>query len=109
MLKHHANRETLVRRASEQAAYARTVESGPSQHYELVCRRWKRFFFFAKNTQNLGTSKFKITSSAKRLRKDRDSESNRSVRICRNFGYISTNTVTTNMKFEVLVAYITRN
>ena len=108
MLKHHANRETLFRRASEQAAYARTVESGPSQHYEFVCYRWKRFFF-AKNTHNLGISKFKITSSAERLRKDRDSESNRSVRICRNFGYRSTNTVTTNMKFEVLVAYITRN
>ena len=102
------NPETLFRRASEHAEFARTVEIGQSyitnesvmdgNSCTLLCREYseRQGILEIQDCKQFST----ITRASNR---------NRSVRVCRNFGYRSASTVTTARKFEVLGAYITRN
>ena len=50
MLKLTANRETLIRRASEQAAFARTAEMDNSAVPKNLC--WMETLLYEENTQN---------------------------------------------------------
>ena len=66
--------------------------------------------FYAENTQvSKEFSKVKIKNISWQSRQERASDRNRSIRVCWNFGHRNASTVTTNRKFEVLGAYITRN
>ena len=111
MLQPTENRETLIHRASERAAFARTVENG-------------QFYITNESVMDGNSSIPSCTEHSEprnsqilRLQAILDDHVKIGPvtgievfnQICRNFGCRSTSTITTTRKFEVLGAKITRN
>ena len=85
MLKLTENREALMHRVSEQAAFARTVEIGQFHTRNESGMDGNSSALSCREYSGEGIPQ-EITSNSQRTREDRDADRNRSFRICRNFG-----------------------
>ena len=94
------NHGTMIRKASEEAAFVRTVEI---RHHQWIWDGWKQFYALMQRT--LSTKTRSSWSSCQ----GQTSDCNWSIQICGNFFVGSTNAVTTTRNSEVSDAYIERN
>ena len=110
MLQLTENRETVIRKAFEQASFARAVEN--RQFYntnESVMDGNSSTLLCRENSEPINSQSSRLQAVVTDHVKIGAVTGHESIQICRNFGDWSTSTVTTTRKFDVLGANITRN